>query len=128
MKVLPTIVALFASVSLASNAYACPCANLSEATGPAAKTVADELVMAAEDVAEVTLEVGGITCESCAYMVHTALSGAAGVRDVELRATDDPTVVRAVVTCDKDMANADALAATTSELGYPTTVIADEQS
>ena len=47
---------------------------------------------------------------------------------VELYGTDDPTVVRAVVTCDPDTASADALAATTSDLGYPTTVIADDQS
>ncbi len=128
MKFLFPTVALFASVSLTSAAYACPCKDLVGPVGSMARTLPDELILVAEDMAEVTLEVGGITCVSCAYIVHTALSGAAGVRDVALRATDDPAVLRAVVTCDKDMADASTLAATTSDLGYPTTVPMDEPS
>ena len=120
MKSNATIVVLLASITLATGLQMPP--------GAPAQAAADERILAAEDIAEVTLEVGGITCDSCAYMVHTALSDAPGVRGVELYGTDDPTVVRAVVTCDPDTASADALAATTSDLGYPTTVIADDQS
>jgi len=128
VKIFFVALTLYASASLAGTVHACPCKDLLGSAGSIARPVADERVLAAEDVAEVTLEVGGITCESCAYIVHTALSGATGVRDVRLRATDDPAVLRAVVICDKDITNANALAATTSGLGYPTTVVMDEPS
>lgn len=75
---------------------------------------------------EVTLKVGGITCASCAYTVNRALSDVAGVHNVELRATDDQTVIIAVVDCDRRLASGEELAAATSGLGYPTEVIDDK--
>lgn len=74
---------------------------------------------------EVTLKVGGITCASCAYIVNRALTDVPGVHNVELRATDDPTVIIAVVDCDQRLKSGEELAATTSGIGYPTEVIDD---
>lgn len=72
---------------------------------------------------EVTLKVAGITCASCAYTVNQALIDVPGVHNVELRATDDPTVIIAVVDCDRQLTSGEELAATTSGIGYPTEVI-----
>ena len=74
---------------------------------------------------EVTLKVGGITCAGCAYTVNQALSDVQGVHNVELRATDNPTVIIAVVDCDQQLTSGEELAATTTGLGFPTEVIED---
>jgi copper chaperone CopZ len=74
---------------------------------------------------EIALQVGGITCASCSQIVHMALSGVAGVQAVELRATQDQTVLIAVVSCD-DSVGARDLATVTNDLGYPTTIVEDE--
>jgi mercuric ion binding protein len=90
------------------------------------RTVAEVSQAEARETAQVTLKVGGITCASCAYIVKTALSEVAGVQSVRLARTEDPTVVLAVVTCARALASGEALAAATSEIGYPTEVVAGD--
>lgn len=106
-----------------SGALACPCAEFMSKPAAEIRLIADETVVGESQVA---LQVGGITCASCSQIVHMALSGVAGVQMVELRATQDPTVLIALVSCDATVA-AEALAATTNDLGYPT-IVFDEES
>ena len=76
---------------------------------------------------EVTLKVGGITCGACSYILNRTLRDVPGVHNVKLQATDDPTVLIAVVDCDQGLGSGEELAAMTSGLGYPTEVIEDNQ-
>jgi mercuric ion binding protein len=92
------------------------------------RTVAEVSQAEARETAEVTLRVAGITCASCAYIVKTALSDVAGVHELSLIETEDPTVLLAVVTYDRALVSGEALAATTSDIGYPTEVVADHSS
>ena len=72
-----------------------------------------------------TLQVGGITCPACSYLVNGALRDVPGVYNVKLQATHDPTVIIAVVDCDQRLVSGEKLATMTSGLGYPTEVIED---
>ncbi len=75
----------------------------------------------------VTLKVSGIYCASCPYMVKNALSSETGVTSVELRTTDDPGTLIAVVNCEPGSVTAESLAKATADMGYPTEVIEDDQ-
>ena len=75
----------------------------------------------------VTLKVSGIYCASCPHMVKKALSSETGVTNVELRATDDPGTLIAVVISERGLVTAESLAKTTADMGYPTEVIEDGQ-
>ncbi len=74
-----------------------------------------------------TLKVGGITCSACSYVVNRTLRDVPGVHNVKLQATDDPTVLIAVVDCDQGLGSGEELAVATSGLGYPTEVIDDNR-
>lgn len=75
----------------------------------------------------VTLKVSGIYCASCPHMVKKALSSETGATSVELRATDDPGTLIAVVNCEPGSVTAESLAKATADMGYPTEVIEDGQ-
>ena len=109
-------------VGLSATGLACDCPVTVTDRAAAVRLVADATAVAGSQVA---LEIGGITCDSCAQIVHMALTGVVGVQAVELRATQDPTVLIAVVSCDANVV-AEALAAATDDLGYPTVIVDDE--
>ncbi len=105
-----------------------PAATLAAEAQVSPRTVAEVSQAEMHETAQVTLKVAGITCASCAYIVKTTLSDVAGVREVSLMATEDPTVVLAVVTYDRALVSGEALAAATSGIGYPTEVVAGDLS
>jgi copper chaperone CopZ len=107
---------------LSGAASACDCAAVASRPAVELHLTGDESVVGDSEIA---LQVGGITCASCTQIVHMALSGVAGVQAIELRATQDPTVLIAVVSCD-DSVGAEDLATVTNDLGYPTTIVEDE--
>jgi mercuric ion binding protein len=75
-------------------------------------------VAAVNATASTELSVQGMTCESCAVAIRTALAGAPGVGEV----TVDVEGGRATVKYDPARAKPEQIAATITGLGYPTTV------
>lgn len=63
----------------------------------------------------VTLEVSGMTCASCPYIVRQTLANVDGVTDVEVSFAEKS----ALVTYDDSQTEVAALAAATAAMGFP---------
>ena len=66
----------------------------------------------------VTLEVSGMTCASCPYIVKQTLAAVDGVADVEVSFAEKS----AVVTYDDSKTEVAALTAATAGMGFPATM------
>ena len=122
MRSISVSVFLSCLIGLSGVASACDCAAVASRPAAELRLTGDTIVVGDSEIA---LQVGGITCASCPQIVHMALSDVAGVQAVELRATQDPTVLIAVVSCDNSV-GAEVLSKVTNDLGYPTAIVEDE--
>jgi copper chaperone CopZ len=117
--------AVLVAATTVSASAGCPCLALTGDTQVLTPTADTQPAPMVADRTEVTLKIGGITCDSCAYIVNQVLEGVAGVQSVALQSTADSTVIIAVVDCDPRLASGEELAAATNGVGYPTEIIDD---
>ncbi len=77
-----------------------------------------------ENLLTATLEVDGMWCGSCSYMVTKALVRTPGVVDAKV----SMRTKTAIVTYDQTKTDTDALVAATTNYGYPSRVIVQESA
>lgn len=71
----------------------------------------------------VTLRVENMYCASCPFIVKQTLARIPGVNRVEISYEEETAIAMAVVVYEDSKTGADALAAATSDIGFPSTVI-----
>ncbi len=117
-----TAAVLFGVTLLIGGAFLANSTILVPASSPTSAAVTPSPAPLQENLLTATLEVNGMWCGSCSYMVTKVLVRTPGVVDAKV----SMRTKTAVVTYDQTKTDTDALVAATTNYGYPSRVIVQE--
>lgn len=113
--IIPLLIAVAVLLVLCCTAFGYHSAG---AAGPQDSTVAETVEAPAETLTTVALDVPGMTCASCPFIVKKTLKAVDGVSDAEASFE----TMSATVTFDENKTNIDALLEALKNKGYPSNV------